>query len=221
MAQLNVAEKSDDVHVHDEHGRQFWALTLGAVGVVYGDIGTSPLYAFREAVAGRTRPWHVDRRSRVRGPVADRLGADPHRHAQYVHLLLRADNKGEGGTLSPHGARAVGRQAHPRRDARCSADRGAALFSGDAIITPAISVLSAVEGLKLVAPQFERYVLPLPCHPGAAVRRAVARHGEGGAVLRAHHGSGSLPWPSAGSSTSPTIRACSRPSIRSTASAFC
>ena len=50
MAQLNVAEKSDDVHVHDEHGRQFWALTLGAVGVVYGDIGTSPLYAFREAV---------------------------------------------------------------------------------------------------------------------------------------------------------------------------
>ena len=51
MAQLNVAEKSDDVHVHDEHGRQFWALALGAVGVVYGDIGTSPLYAFREAVA--------------------------------------------------------------------------------------------------------------------------------------------------------------------------
>ena len=61
MAQLNVAEKSDDVHVHDEHGRQFWALALGSVGVVYGDIGTSPLYAFREAVMAATRPRHVDR----------------------------------------------------------------------------------------------------------------------------------------------------------------
>ena len=100
MAQLNVAEKSDDVHVHDEHGRQFWALTLGAVGVVYGDIGTSPLYAFREAVVA-ARDHGLSTGEAVFGVLSLitwtlMLIVT----LKYVIILLRADNKGEGGMFA-------------------------------------------------------------------------------------------------------------------------
>src|SRR4030088_3025831 len=138
----------------------FWALTLGSIGVVFGDIGTSPLYAFREAVAGAAQGEPVTRVI-VLGVLSLILWALLIVvTAKYVLLLLRADNNGEGGTLS---LMALGQRALGRRSWFLLALGvvGASMFIGDSMITPAISVLSAVEGLKLVAPALEHYVVPL------------------------------------------------------------
>ncbi|MDB5566278.1 MAG: trkD [Tardiphaga sp.] len=138
----------------------FWALTLGSIGVVFGDIGTSPLYAFREAVAGATHGQPVTRVI-VLGVLSLILWAlFIVVTAKYVLLLLRADNNGEGGTLSlmALGQRALGRRSWPLL---ALGVLGASMFIGDSMITPAISVLSAVEGLKLAAPALEHYVVPL------------------------------------------------------------
>jgi KUP system potassium uptake protein len=138
----------------------FWALTLGSIGVVFGDIGTSPLYAFREAVAGAAEGQPVTRVI-VLGVLSLILWAlFVVVTAKYVLLLLRADNNGEGGTLSlmALGQRALGRRSWPLLALGVV---GASMFIGDSMITPAISVLSAVEGLKLAAPALEHYVVPL------------------------------------------------------------
>ena len=138
----------------------FWGLTIGTVGVVFGDIGTSPLYAFREAVAGATQGQPVSR-TIVLGVLSLILWAlFIVVTAKYVLLLLRADNNGEGGTLSlmALGQRALGR---PSLFLLSLGVIGASMFIGDSMITPAISVLSAVEGLKLAAPGLEHYVAPL------------------------------------------------------------
>jgi KUP system potassium uptake protein len=138
----------------------FWALTLGSIGVVFGDIGTSPLYAFREAVAGAAGHEPVTRVI-VLGVLSLILWAlFIVVTAKYVLLLLRADNNGEGGTLSlmALGQRALGRRSWPLLALGVI---GASMFIGDSMITPAISVLSAVEGLKLAAPALEHYVVPL------------------------------------------------------------
>jgi KUP system potassium uptake protein len=138
----------------------FWALTLGSIGVVFGDIGTSPLYAFREAVAGAAGHEPVTRII-VLGVLSLILWAlFTVVTAKYVLLLLRADNNGEGGTLSlmALGQRALGRRSWPLL---ALGVLGASMFIGDSMITPAISVLSAVEGLKLAAPALEHYVVPL------------------------------------------------------------
>src|SRR5438045_1236207 len=138
----------------------FYALTLGSVGVVYGDIGTSPLYAFREAVmaAGESGPIT---REIVLGVLSLILWAlIVVVTVKYVLILLRADNNGEGGTLS---LTALARRALGRSTTLVFllGVIGASMFLGDSVITPAISVLSAVEGLKLAAPQFEHFVLPI------------------------------------------------------------
>ena len=138
----------------------FWALTLGSIGVVFGDIGTSPLYAFREAVAGAAQGQPVTRVI-VLGVLSLILWAlFIVVTAKYVLLLLRADNNGEGGTLSlmALGQRALGRRSWPLLALGVV---GASMFIGNSMITPAISVLSAVEGLKLAAPALEHYVVPL------------------------------------------------------------
>jgi KUP system potassium uptake protein len=138
----------------------FWALTLGSIGVVFGDIGTSPLYAFREAVAGAAQGQPVTRVI-VLGVLSLILWALLIVvTAKYVLLLLRADNNGEGGTLSlmALGQRALGRRSWPLMALGVV---GASMFIGDSMITPAISVLSAVEGLKLATPALEHYVVPL------------------------------------------------------------
>jgi KUP system potassium uptake protein len=144
----------------------FWTLALGAVGVVYGDIGTSPLYAMRETIVAATG-GHGGQASApltreiVIGILSLLLWALILTvTVKYVFLLLRADNKGEGGslTLVALAQRALGRRSYP---VLFMGMCGAALFYGDAAITPAISVLSAVEGLKLVTPAFESYVLPI------------------------------------------------------------
>ncbi|KYG20499.1 potassium transport protein Kup [Bradyrhizobium sp. AT1] len=138
----------------------FWALTLGSIGVVFGDIGTSPLYAFHEAVKGAAHGEPVSRVI-VLGVLSLILWALLIVvTAKYVLLLLRADNNGEGGTLS---LMALGQRALGRRSWVLLALGviGASMFIGDSMITPAISVLSAVEGLKLATPALEHYVVPL------------------------------------------------------------
>jgi KUP system potassium uptake protein len=139
---------------------EFIALTLGSIGVVYGDIGTSPLYAFREAVIAAAQNGQVTR-SLVLGVLSLILWAlIVVVTLKYVLILLRADNNGEGGTLSltALATRALGRRTIAVFGLGMI---GASMFLGDSVITPAISVLSAVEGLKLVAPASEHIVLPL------------------------------------------------------------
>ena len=138
----------------------FWALTFGSIGVVFGDIGTSPLYAFREALAGSAHGQPVSP-IMVLGILSLVLWSLLIVvTAKYVLLLLRADNNGEGGTLS---LMALGQRALGRRSTVLLALGvvGASMFLGDSMITPAISVLSAVEGLKLGMPALEHYVVPL------------------------------------------------------------
>jgi KUP system potassium uptake protein len=148
-----AAEKAD-AHVP----ASFAALTLGSIGVVYGDIGTSPLYAFREAVAA-AGPAGTITRDIVLGVLSMILWAlIVVVTIKYVLILLRADNNGEGGTLSLTALafRAVGRRTPV---VLMLGVVGAAMFLGDSVITPAISVLSAVEGLKLAAPALESHVV--------------------------------------------------------------
>jgi KUP system potassium uptake protein len=138
----------------------FWALTLGSIGVVFGDIGTSPLYAFREAVHNAAHGGPVSR-DIVLGVLSLILWSlIVVVTIKYVLLLLRADNNGEGGTLS---LMALGQRALGRRSWFLLALGviGGSMFLGDAMITPAISVLSAVEGLDLAAPALQHYVVPL------------------------------------------------------------
>ncbi len=138
----------------------FWALTFGSIGVVFGDIGTSPLYAFREAVHNAADGGVVSR-AIVLGVLSLILWSlIVVVTVKYVLLLLRADNNGEGGTLS---LMALGQRALGRRSFALLALGvvGGAMFLGDAMITPAISVLSAVEGLNLAAPSLEHYIVPL------------------------------------------------------------
>ena len=139
----------------------FWALTIGSIGVVYGDIGTSPLYALREAVTAAVGADGTPTRAAVLGVLSLILWAlIVVVTAKYVLILLRADNKGEGGTLAlmALAQRAVGKNSSAI--VLCGIV-SAALFYGDAVITPALSVLSAVEGLKVVTPAFEHFVVPL------------------------------------------------------------
>ena len=138
----------------------FVALALGSVGVVYGDIGTSPLYAFREAAIAASGD-HVVTRAIVLGVLSLIVWAlIVTVTLKYVLILLRADNNGEGGTLS---LTALASRALGRRTAFVLVVGviGAAMFLGDSVITPAISVLSAVEGLKLASPAFSDFVAPL------------------------------------------------------------
>ncbi len=138
----------------------FWALTLGSIGVVFGDIGTSPLYAFREAVHNASGGGPVSREI-VLGVLSLILWSlIIVVTIKYVLLLLRADNNGEGGTLS---LMALGQRALGRRSWLLLALGviGGSMFLGDAMITPAISVLSAVEGLKIAAPALEHVVVPV------------------------------------------------------------
>jgi KUP system potassium uptake protein len=133
---------------------------LGSVGVVYGDIGTSPLYAFREAAIAASEGHGV-----TRGVVLGVLSLIVWAliitvTLKYVLILLRADNNGEGGTLSlmALATRALGRRT---TFVFIVGVIGASMFLGDSVITPAISVLSAMEGLKLASPGFTDYVAPL------------------------------------------------------------
>ncbi|MCW5694912.1 MAG: potassium transporter Kup [Pseudolabrys sp.] len=139
----------------------FWALTIGSIGVVYGDIGTSPLYAMRESVVAAAGQGNPVTEPIILGILSLIIWAlILVVTAKYVVILLRADNNGEGGTLAlmALASRALGRSSGL---VILLGVISGALFYGDAIITPALSVLSAVEGLKIVTPAFEHYVVPL------------------------------------------------------------
>jgi KUP system potassium uptake protein len=137
-------------------------LSLGALGVVYGDIGTSPLYALKEVFGGAHHPVPITEHN-VLGILSLVFWALMLVVTiKYVIFIMRADNKGEGGIMALM-ALVVNCQADPRR-ARflmLLGLAGAALFYGDGTITPAISVLSAVEGLEVVTPTFKPYVIPI------------------------------------------------------------
>lgn len=149
-----------DSHAPD-HDRRLAVLSLGALGVVFGDIGTSPLYAFKEAFGGahaialnETNVFGV--LSLIFWAVMLIVSV------KYVLFVLRFDNKGEGGVLA---LLALASQLF-RRNSRLSAAAAviavfaASLFYGDAVITPAISVLSAVEGVSVATPALEKWVVP-------------------------------------------------------------
>src|SRR5271154_5577694 len=142
------------------HSR-FWALALGSIGVVYGDIGTSPLYALREAVTAASGGGGGVNPQAVLGVLSLILWAlIVVVTLKYVVILLRADNHGEGGTLA---LMALAQRAVSRGGAAIVllGIVSGALFYGDAVITPALSVLSAIEGIKLVTSAFDPYVVPL------------------------------------------------------------
>jgi KUP system potassium uptake protein len=142
------------------HKSSFRTLTLGALGVVYGDIGTSPLYALRESVHAATGGGPVTRES-VIGVLSLMLWSlILVVTLKYVVVLLKADNNGEGGTLTlvALAQRVLGRG---RGTVLVLGAAGAGLFYGDAMITPAITVLSAVEGLKIATPALQPYVVPI------------------------------------------------------------
>src|SRR5688572_32713205 len=142
-------------------GSRLPTLVVGAIGVVYGDIGTSPLYTMREAFRFGGLPLGEATVLGVLSLVFWALLVVV--TLKYVAVIMRADNQGQGGvlalaTLALRGLRTGGR---PQQVAIVLAMVGAALFYGDGIITPAISVLSAVEGLKVATPAFEPYVVPI------------------------------------------------------------
>ena len=142
-----------------------WGLALGSIGVVYGDIGTSPLYALREAVVAASGPNHDQlTRGAVLGVVSLILWAlIVVVTLKYVLILLRADNNGEGGTLTlmALASRAVGRLGRAATTVALLGIVSAALFYGDALITPALSVLSAIEGIDVATPALHDFVVPL------------------------------------------------------------
>ena len=155
------------------------ALTLGALGVVYGDIGTSPLYALKEVFHG----------GHVAPTDANILGVlslifwtmTIIVSVKYVVLILRADNNGEGGLIAMLALATTAVKDKPplRRVLMTVGLFGTAIFYGDGVITPAISVLSAVEGLKVVAPNLGSAVIPITLVVLAALF-SVQRFGTGG-----------------------------------------
>ncbi|MCM3564274.1 potassium transporter Kup [Hydrogenophaga intermedia] len=137
------------------------ALTLGAIGVVYGDIGTSVLYAVKEIFGSGHVPFTHDNVYGVLSIIFWTLTTIV--SLKYVVLVLRADNAGEGGLIAmlALAANAVKDKPALRRALLVIGIFGTSLFYGDGVITPAISVLSAVEGLTVISPALHRYVVPL------------------------------------------------------------
>ncbi|MCB2088048.1 MAG: potassium transporter Kup [Sphingomonadaceae bacterium] len=137
------------------------ALAIGAVGVVFGDIGTSPLYAFRETFLGE-HSLAIDK-LHIYGVVSLIFWSMTLIVSiQYVSILMRADNKGQGGTLALVAllSRHIGKSRYGWVTVLLGVF-ATSLFYGDSMITPAISVLSAVEGLTVVNQGFERFVIPI------------------------------------------------------------
>jgi KUP system potassium uptake protein len=152
------ADKPDYLH----HAGSPWFLALTALGVVYGDIGTSPLYAFQVALTGIGHP--VPTPADVLGIVSLIFWALMLMVSlKYVVFVLRADNEGEGGILALLQLVGAGKIANGAKLPLLVllGVVGAALLYGDGVITPAISVLSAMEGLKLIAPSFETFIVPV------------------------------------------------------------
>ncbi len=137
------------------------ALVLGAIGIVYGDIGTSVLYAIKEIFGHGHVPFTVENVYGMLSMIFWTMTIIV--SLKYVVLVLRADNEGEGGLVAmlALASRAVADKPRLRNGMLALGIFGTALFYGDGVITPAISVLSAVEGLEVVSPHFTGYVIPI------------------------------------------------------------
>lgn len=137
------------------------ALTLGAIGVVYGDIGTSVLYAVKEVFGSGHVPFTHANVYGVLSILFWTLTVIV--SLKYVVLVLRADNHGEGGLIAMLALASTAVKDRPelRQTLLAIGIFGTALFYGDGVITPAISVLSAVEGLEVISPAFRQYVVPI------------------------------------------------------------
>jgi KUP system potassium uptake protein len=151
-------------HPQDDalHGRRLAVLALAALGVVYGDIGTSPLYAMKEVFAGN-HPIPVSE-ANVFGSLSLFFWAlIIIVSVKYVTFITRADNKGEGGIMAliALAMRTTRDRPWQSRAVMLTGVLGAAMFYGDGMVTPAISVLSAVEGLEVAAPALHAWVIPL------------------------------------------------------------
>ncbi|MEP6773624.1 MAG: KUP/HAK/KT family potassium transporter, partial [Polaromonas sp.] len=155
------------------------ALTLGALGVVYGDIGTSPLYTMKE-IFSPAMGIPLDAPHLIGAVSVIFWGLMMIVTLKYILLILRADNNGEGGimALTALAAKAAGHNPKTRTALLLTGVLGASLFYGDSVITPAISVLSAVEGLEVVTPALKPYVLPV-CMAVLVGLFAVQRYGTG------------------------------------------
>jgi KUP system potassium uptake protein len=161
-AATTASAEADPLAPHGHSHAATWKLAVGAIGIVFGDIGTSPLYAFRETFAGHHKlaldPMHI------MGVISLMFWSMMVVVTlKYVTIIMRADNKGEGGSLALLAliSRSSG---NPKRWTQGIVLLGVfatALFYGDSMITPAVSVLSAVEGLAVAAPGFSRLVLPI------------------------------------------------------------
>ena len=139
---------------------QLGGLALGAIGVVFGDIGTSPLYALKEVFLSGLKidePHVLGVLSLIFWTLTLVVTT------KYAIFIMRADNKGEGGIMALMALALQGSKEHPKkmRFIVTVGLIGTVLFYGDSIITPAISVLSAVEGLQIIAPSLANYVLPI------------------------------------------------------------
>ena len=161
MAQTQAQNPGPDHGTGDgHHSASLWTLSIGAIGVVFGDIGTSPLYAFHEAIHA-AKVEGLGTNEAVLGVLSIILWVlILIVTLKYVLILLQADNRGEGGTFA---LMALG-QSVAKRSAPLLAGlgvAGASFFYGDSVITPAISVLGAIEGLKLVTPAFDRAIVPI------------------------------------------------------------
>ena len=165
-------------------------LALGALGVVYGDIGTSPLYAIRECFHGQhaiaLNPMNI---LGVLSLVFWSLTMVV--SVKYVGFILKADNRGEGGIFA---LLALLLQARDKMSARSygvavlAAVFGAALLYGDGLITPAISVLSAIEGLEVATKASKPFIIPLTClDPVPVFSGPAPRNGGHRPLLRPHH----------------------------------
>jgi KUP system potassium uptake protein len=143
------------------HKTSLAALVVGAVGVVYGDIGTSVLYAMKEIFGSGHVQFTPQNIYGILSLIFWTLTVIV--SIKYVALVLRADNEGEGGLVAmlTLASRAVSDNPPLRRKLLIVGIFGACLFYGDGVITPAISVLGAVEGLEVISPQFKKYVVPL------------------------------------------------------------
>ncbi len=185
---MSATTLASPVHSHRRGALTAGAL-IGVLGVVYGDIGTSPLYAFQSVLALFPRHHATD------GEILGCLSLIFWSlflivTVKYVLLVMQADNRGEGGILALM-ALAQRTAVNPavRRTIVLIGIGGACLLFGDGVITPAISVLSARRGHRGVAAQAAEVVLPVSAVViYCAVCRAVARHGRGGASVRAGHG---------------------------------
>ncbi len=156
-----AATANGNGHSHNPPGTGVWSLVIGSIGVVYGDIGTSPLYAFREAALAANGHQLIATDDSVFGVLSLILWSlILIVTVKYVIILIRADNNGEGGTLAlmALAQRGLGGMSSIVLLLGVIAS---ALFYGNAVITPALSVLSAVEGLEIAAPALDHFVMPL------------------------------------------------------------